>query len=91
MLSLGERSWTCAHCGIQQDRDINAAKNLKRLATGAFMAQSALPVASSAVTSGTVTDMVSVGGGKVTPVSNEYGQQDGSGQEKNDAQFGASF
>jgi putative transposase len=49
-LSLGERAWTCAACGAQHDRDINAAINLQRLATGALAAQSALPVASPAVT-----------------------------------------
>ncbi|WP_143593977.1 zinc ribbon domain-containing protein, partial [Thioclava sp. F36-7] len=26
------RSWTCANCGAQHDRDINAAINLKNLA-----------------------------------------------------------
>ncbi len=29
-LSLKERSWTCANCGILHDRDINAAVNLKK-------------------------------------------------------------
>jgi putative transposase len=53
-LRLGERVWTCAACGAQHDRDINAAINLKRLATGALAAQPALPVASPAVTSGTL-------------------------------------
>jgi putative transposase len=84
-LSLGERTWTCAHCGAWHDRDVNAAINLQRLATGAFAAQSALPVASPAATPGTAADMGSAGGGKVTPVRHEYGQQDGSGQEQNDA------
>jgi len=54
-----------------------------RLAPGAFAAQSALPVASPAATSGTAAEMRSVGGGKVTPVRYEHGQQDGSGQEEN--------
>jgi putative transposase len=86
-LSLGERAWTCAHCSVRHDRDVNAAINLQRLATGAFAAQSALPVASLAATPGTAADMGSAGGGKVTPVRHEHGQQDGSGQEQNDAHF----
>jgi putative transposase len=86
-LSLSERVWTCATCGAQHDRDVNAAINLQRLATGAFAAQSALPVASPAATSDTLAGMVPVGVGKVTPVRYEYGQQDGSGQEENDAHF----
>jgi putative transposase len=84
---LSERVWTCAICGALHDRDVNAAINLKRLATGAFAAQSALPVASPAVTSDTLVGMVPVGAGKVTPVRHECGQQDGSGQEENDAPF----
>jgi putative transposase len=86
-LSLGERTWTCAHCGARHDRDINAAINLQRLATGAHPAQPALPVASSAATPGTAADMGSAAVGKVTPVRYEHGQQDGSGQEQNDARF----
>ena len=31
-LPLSVRSWTCANCGAQHDRDINAAINLKNLA-----------------------------------------------------------
>jgi putative transposase len=86
-LGLSERVWTCATCGALHDRDVNAAINLQRLATGAFAAQSALPVASPAATSGTLAGMVPVGVGKVTPVRHEYGQQDGSGQEENDVHF----
>jgi putative transposase len=86
-LRLSERVWTCATCGALHDRDVNAAINLKRLATGAFAAQPALPVASPAVTSDTLAGMGPVGVGKVTPVRHEYGQQDGSGQEENDAHF----
>jgi len=55
---------------------------MHRLASGAFAAQSALPVASSAVTSGTAAEMNSAGGGEVTPVRYEHGRQDGSGQEE---------
>jgi transposase len=84
-LSLSERTWSCDHCGAQHDRDVNAATNLQRLATGACAAQSALPVASLAATPGTAADMGSAGGGKVTPVRHEHGQQDGSGQEQNGA------
>jgi putative transposase len=86
-LGLGERAWSCAACGARHDRDVNAAINLQRLATGALAAQSALPVASPTATSGTVAGMVPAGGGKVTPVRYEYGPQDGSGQEENDAHF----
>ncbi len=81
-LSLGERTWTCSTCGVRHDRDVNAAINLQRLATGALAAQSALPVASPAVTPGTIVDAVSAGGGKVTPVRHEHGRQDSSGQEE---------
>ncbi|MAB12422.1 zinc ribbon domain-containing protein, partial [Parvibaculum sp.] len=31
-LPLSVRSWTCANCGAQHDRDVNAAINLKNLA-----------------------------------------------------------
>jgi putative transposase len=31
-LSLNERTWTCAGCGTEHDRDVNAAQNLKKLA-----------------------------------------------------------
>jgi len=52
------------------------------LATCANAARTALPVASQAVTPGTAAGAGSAGGGKVTPVRNEYGRQDGSGQEE---------
>ena len=84
-LTLSERAWTCIACGARHDRDVNAAINLQRLATGAFAAHSALPVASPAVMPGTAAGMGLAAGGKETPVRYEYGQQDGSGQEKNDA------
>ena len=29
-LKLSERDWTCSQCGVQHDRDINAATNLKQ-------------------------------------------------------------
>jgi putative transposase len=80
-LGLGERTWTCAACGAHHDRDVNAAINLQRLATGAHAARTALPEASQAVTPGTAAGDGSVGGGKVTPVRHEHGRQDGSGQE----------
>jgi IS605 OrfB family transposase len=74
-------------CLSRHDRDLNAAINLRRLATGALAAQSALPVASPAATPGTAAGMGSAAGGKVTPVRDEHGQQDGSGQEENRAHF----
>ena len=83
VLALGERAWTCAGCGAQHDRDVNAAINLQRLATGALAARTALPEASQAVTPGTAAGAGPAGGGKVTPVRHEHGQQDGSGQEEN--------
>jgi putative transposase len=82
-LTLDQRAWTCTGCGVHHDRDVNAAINLERLATGALAAATALPVASQVATPGTAAGMVPAGGGKVTPVRHEHGQQDGSGQEEN--------
>jgi putative transposase len=89
-LTLAERAWTCS-CGVRHDRDVNAAINLQRLATGALAARTALPVASPAATPDTVTGMVPAAVGEVTPVRYEHGQQDGSGQEENGAHFCARF
>jgi putative transposase len=77
-----DRAWICAGCGAHHDYDVNAAVNLQRLATGAHAARTALPVASQAVTPGTAASDELTGGGKVTPVRHEHGQQDGSGQEE---------
>jgi len=89
-LTLAERVWTCI-CGIRHDRDVNAAINLQRLATGALAAHTALPVASPAATPGTVAGMVPAAGGEVTPVRYEHGQQDGSGQDGNGVHICARF
>ena len=56
--------------------------SIYRLASGALEARSALPVARPTATSVTAAEMGSAGGGKVTPVRYEHGQQDGSGQEE---------
>jgi len=90
-LTLAERVWTCAACGIRHDRDVNAAVNLQRLATGALAARTALPEASQAVTPGTAAGTVPAAGGEVTPVRDEHGQQDGSGQEEYAAHVCARF
>ena len=82
VLALSDRAWTCAGCGARHDRDVNAAINLQRLATGALAARTALPEASQAVTRGTAAGLGPAGGGEVTPVRHEHGQQDGSGQEE---------
>jgi putative transposase len=75
---------TYSYCGTRHDRDLNAAQNLKRLATA-----TALPVASPTGNGGDATGIVTVVAGKVTPVRDEFGQQDGSGQEKNRAHLRA--
>jgi putative transposase len=67
-LMLKDRQWSCQQCGALHDRDINAARNLKRLAT-----KTALPEASYLVTDNTGMGIVPILGGKVTPVRYECG------------------
>lgn len=85
-LTLKEREWTCKNCGAVHDRDINAAQNLKRLAT-----RNALPVASQSVTKDTEVGVVATSGGKVTPARYEGGLKDTSGQEINREHFCSLF
>ena len=76
-LTLKDREWICSACHALHDRDINAAINLKRLAT-----ITALPEANQAAMVDTALEKSSSVVGKVTPVRYECGLQDTSGQEK---------
>lgn len=73
-MKLSDRIWVCKACGVKHDRDVNAALNLKRLAT-----EIALPVANA-------DEMVS-SVGEVTLVRYEVGLLGASGQELEDVHF----
>ncbi|PSR21870.1 MAG: transcriptional antiterminator [Sulfobacillus acidophilus] len=64
-LTVQDRAWTCPACGMMHDRDVNAANNLKRLAT-----ETALPVATRPAMTATMWATADIGG-KVTPVRHE--------------------
>ncbi len=87
-LTLKDRTWTCPGCGVTHDRDVNAAINLKGLAT-----PTALPVAPRSATDATTCEDLEIhsnthAGGKVTPVRHEATPESllsASGQEEVDA------
>lgn len=85
-LKLKDRAWTCCGCGSVHDRDLNAALNLKRLAT-----ETALPVASASSNGAAAAGMVPAVAGEVTPVRHEAVSKTARGRKKNSAHLCVGF
>jgi putative transposase len=76
-LKLNDRAWTCCDCGCIHDRDVNAALNLKRLAT-----ETALPVASASGNGAAAAGLIPAAVGEVTPVRHETVSKTPRGRKK---------
>lgn len=76
-LTLNDRTWNCCGCGSTHDRDLNAALNLKRLAT-----ETALPVASASSNGAAAAGIAPAVVGEVTPVRHEAVSKTARGRKK---------